>query len=101
MAREKIGVKMREHDVPDHEAVLGRELEVLVDVTLRIDDHRRMGLLVAYEIRGVRQTVEVELLHDHVRSPSTCDGPQPAALDSMGKPAARHSGNPSRIRRAV
>jgi hypothetical protein len=37
----------------------------LLDVTLRIDDDGGLGLLVANQIRGVREAVEIELMQDH------------------------------------
>ena len=44
---DEVGVEVREEDVRDPQAVLGGEREVLIDVALRIDDGRRVRLLVA------------------------------------------------------
>ena len=48
--------------------LLRSERQVLIDVTLRIDDGRRAGRLVGDEIRRVGQAVQVELPEDHARS---------------------------------
>src|SRR5437868_715408 len=69
MAGEEIGVKVRQHDVANVEAVLGSERKVLINVTLRVDDNRGVRALVANEIGGVRQTTQVELLQDHACPP--------------------------------
>ena len=53
------------NDVRDRQAVLGGERQVLLDVALRIDDRRGVRLLVADEIRRVRQAIQVELVQDH------------------------------------
>jgi len=37
----------------------------LLDVALGIDDGRRARLLVAHQVRGVRQAIQVELVEDH------------------------------------
>ena len=69
VAGDEIGVKVRQDDMPNLEAVCAGKGEVLVDVALGIDDDRGVRRLVADEIRGVRQTSEVELLQDHALSP--------------------------------
>jgi hypothetical protein len=43
------------------EIVFAGEGQVLIDVPLRIDDGGCLRLLVADQIRGVRQAIEVEL----------------------------------------
>jgi hypothetical protein len=65
MASDEIGVEMREEDVFDLEFVLGGEGEVLVNIALRVNDGGGGGLLVADEIRGVRQTSKIKLLENH------------------------------------
>ena len=47
VAGDEVGMKVREEDVLDSQAVLGGEREVLIDVALRIDDGGRVRLLVA------------------------------------------------------
>jgi hypothetical protein len=65
VAGDEVGVKMRKEDVLDSQAVFGREGEVLIDITLRIDDRCRVGAGVADEIRSVGQTIQIKLLQDH------------------------------------
>ena len=50
VAGNEVGMEVREEDVLDLETMLGGEREVLIDVTLRIDDRGRVRLLVADEI---------------------------------------------------
>ena len=64
MACDEVGVKMREDDVLDSKRVIGRERKILIDVALRIDDGGGVRLLVADQIRRVRQAGEIELLED-------------------------------------
>ena len=45
-----------------------RERQVLVDVALRIDDGRRPRLLVADQVRRVREAIQIELFQDHRRT---------------------------------
>ena len=60
-------MEVGEDDVRDAEAVLRRTLEIPVDVPLRLHDRRGARLLVAHEIRGVGQAIEIELLENHPR----------------------------------
>ena len=69
VAGEEVGVQVRQEHVRDAQAVLAREREVLLDVALRIDDGGHAGVLVADEIRRVRETVQIELLEDHAAAP--------------------------------
>ena len=71
MPGDEVGVEVREEDVRDPQAVLGGEREVLIDVALRIDDRRRVRLLVADQIRRVREAIQIELLEDHRRDSRT------------------------------
>ena len=68
MAGEEIGVQVGEHDVRDPQPVLLGEGQVLLDVALRIDDRGDPGLLVADDVGGVRQTIQVELLENQLGS---------------------------------
>ena len=45
--------------------MLGGERQVLIAVTLRIDDGRRAGRLVGDQVRRVGQAVQIELLENH------------------------------------
>ena len=65
VAGDEVGVEVGEEDVRDPQAVLGGEGEVLIDVALRVDDGRRVRLLVADEIRRVCEAIQIELLQDH------------------------------------
>ena len=65
VARDEVGVEVREKHVTNRQSLLGRRGQVLLDIALRIDDRRGVRLLVADEIRRVRQTVQVELAQDH------------------------------------
>ena len=93
VAGNEVGVEVREEDVLDPQAMLGGEREVLIDVTLRVDDGRRARLLVADQIRGVREAIQIELLEDH-RSVLACRARVPlfrcrAGGRSAGTAAAR------------
>ena len=65
VAGNEVGMKVREEDVLDFETMLSGEREVLIHVTLRVDDSGRVGLLVADQIRGVREAIQVKLLENH------------------------------------
>jgi hypothetical protein len=62
---DEVGVEVRQEDVRDAQAVLGRHGDVLIDVTLRIDNGSHARRLVADEVRRVREALQVELLEDH------------------------------------
>src|SRR5690349_7564717 len=62
MACDEIGVEVRQEDVLDVKFVLGGEREVLIDVSLGVDDGGLAGCFVADEVRGVGEAAEVELL---------------------------------------
>ena len=53
VAGEEVGVEVGLDDPFDPQPVGGGILEVLVDVALRVDDHRSAGRLVTDEIGGV------------------------------------------------
>ena len=58
-------------NVRDLQFVRGGEGEILIDITLRIDDRRGVRRLVADEIGGVRQAIQIKLLQDHRVAPVT------------------------------
>jgi hypothetical protein len=58
-------MQVGEEDVGDSEMVLVCEREILPDVALRIHHRGDAGLLVADEIRRVREAIQVELVQDH------------------------------------
>src|SRR5438093_12896784 len=66
MAGDEVRVKMREEDVRDLQPVSGGEREVLIDVSLGIDDGSGSARLVRDEIRRVREAIQIELLQNHV-----------------------------------
>ena len=66
MAGDEVGMQMGEEDVADCEAVFVRKSEVQVDVALRIHDSGCAGLLIADQIRCVREAARVEVLEDYV-----------------------------------
>ena len=55
---EEIGMEVRENHVPDSQLMALGEVEVLLDVALRVDNRRRVRVLVADEIRRVRKATE-------------------------------------------
>jgi hypothetical protein len=66
MTGDEIGMKVGQEDVGNMEVVIRREGQILIDVTLRIDDSRVAALLVRDDVGCVRQTVQVKLLEDHL-----------------------------------
>ena len=65
MTRDEIGMEVREEDVRDAKTVIRSERQVLIDVTLRIDDRCQAARLVGNDVRGVSQAVQIELSQDH------------------------------------
>ncbi|MGB0097145.1 MAG: hypothetical protein WBP81_31965 [Solirubrobacteraceae bacterium] len=65
MARDEVRVEMGEKHMADLAAQPVSVLEVLLDVPLRVDNRGDAAVLIGDQIRGVRQTAEVELLQDH------------------------------------
>ena len=61
----EVGVEVREEHVLDAQPVLGGEREVVIDVTLRVDHRGAVRLLVADQVRGVGEAIQVELLQNH------------------------------------
>jgi len=66
MTRDEIGVKVRQEDVHDAEVVIRRKRQVLIDVTLRIDDGGRAAFFVGNDVRRMREAVQIKLFEDHV-----------------------------------
>src|SRR5262249_21161101 len=67
MTGDEVGVEVGEEDVRDAQAVRVGEGQVLIDVALRGDDGCGAGLLVADQVRRVREAIQIELVEDHVR----------------------------------
>ena len=65
MAREEVGVKVRQEDMTNRKSAGLRVFEILFDVALRIDDDSDAGLFVADEVRGVRQATQIVLFQQH------------------------------------
>ena len=65
VAGEEVSVKVREKYPADVEPVPRGRFDVEIDVTLRIDDDGDPAARIADEIRGVRQTPQIELFEDH------------------------------------
>ena len=63
MAGDEIRVQVGLEDVTDADAVLLRRLQVNLDITLRIDDHRLA--FRGQQVGGVGQTSQVELFEVH------------------------------------
>jgi hypothetical protein len=64
MAAEEVGVQVRLDDSLDRQPRDLGVTQVATDIALRVDDDGAPGRSVPYEIRGVRQTVEVVLRED-------------------------------------
>src|SRR5580692_11182595 len=65
MTGHEVSMEVAEKDVTNLKAKLFGVGQVLLDVSLRIDDDGGPALLIAEQIGGVRQTSEVVLLQDH------------------------------------
>jgi hypothetical protein len=79
VAGNEVGMEVREKDVLDSQTMLGGEREVLIHVTLRVDNSGRVRLLVADEIRGVREAIQIKLLQDHWSAPSSRHDGEPSS----------------------
>ena len=75
MAGQKIRMKVRQKDIADVQAVSLGVVQVLLDVALRVHDHRRPRLLIRDEVGGVCQAPKVVLFqkHRHLLYPSGTD----------------------------
>lgn len=67
--RKEVGVDMSFEDPLDVEAFCFCLLEVHPDIASRVDDDRPPSLLVADQIRRVRETSEIVLSEDQLASP--------------------------------
>ena len=66
MPSDEIGVEVGQKHVREPAVEPVRVLDVLVNITLRIDHRRDPTALVGHQIRGVSQAAEVVLLEDHL-----------------------------------
>jgi hypothetical protein len=69
MAGDEIGMEMGEEDMLDLEVLIGCEIEIVVDVSLRVDDGGDARGFIGDQIGSVGETIEVELLEDHAGPP--------------------------------
>jgi hypothetical protein len=65
MPCEKVGVKVRQKDVADMDAEPLGIVQILLDITLWVDDDGGMAGLVGQQVRGVGETAEIVLLEEH------------------------------------
>ena len=70
MSGEEIGVKVSEKDVLDSEAGFLSVGQILLDVSLRIDDDPSRRSFIAEQIGGVRETAQVILFQDNRNPPA-------------------------------
>ena len=70
MAGDEVGVEVAEEDVADLKTKPFGVGDILMDVSLRIDDDGGLALLITEQIGGVCQASEVVLLQDHRSSMS-------------------------------
>jgi len=66
MTGNEIGVKVGQEHVGNAEVMIRRERQILIDVTLRIDHGSGAALFVGNDVGRVRETVQIELLEDHL-----------------------------------
>ena len=71
MASDEVRVEMGKKNVVDVEFVALSGFEIALDVALRVYDGRGTRSFVADEVRSVRETIEVELLEDHLANLGT------------------------------
>jgi hypothetical protein len=64
MSGDEIGVEMSQEYMFDRQRMFGGKRNVLVGIALRVNDSGGGALLVADEVRRVRQAWQVELLED-------------------------------------
>ena len=69
VARHVVGVVVRLEDVLDVDAEVAREMQVLLDLELRVDHRRDAGVLVADEVRRTPEVVVGDLAKDHASRP--------------------------------
>jgi hypothetical protein len=73
MPGDKIRMKVRQDHVLDLERVLGGKRNVLVGVSLRVNDGRCPPGLVPNQVGSVRQARQIELFEDHAAPSSLTD----------------------------
>jgi len=61
----KISMEMSKENVTDREPMLLGVLEVLPDITLRINDYSGLACFISDEIRGMREAPQIVLFEDH------------------------------------
>ena len=69
VARDVVGVVVRLEDVLDVDAEVARQVQVLLDLELGIDDGRDAGVLVTHEIGRTSEVVVGDLAEDHASRP--------------------------------
>jgi hypothetical protein len=69
---DEVRVHVGQEHVLDPAAELLGVIEVLLDVTLRVDDRGAASHLIGDQVGGVRQAAEVVLLEDHDPEPLGC-----------------------------
>ena len=62
---DEVGVKMGQEHMGDVQLVARGEVEILVDVPLWVHNGRGLRGVVADQVRGMRQAIQIELLEDH------------------------------------
>src|SRR5919204_5438099 len=91
VAGEVVGVVVRLEHVPDLEVVLAREVEVLLDLPLRVDDRRLAA--VGDHVRGTAEILVQHLPEEHLGAWAAClepARPLPCPLgEVVGLPRAR------------
>ncbi len=69
VAGDVVGVVVRLEDVLDVHAEVARQVQVLVDLELGVDDSRDPGVLVTDEVRRASEVVVGDLAEDHASRP--------------------------------
>src|SRR5688572_5470181 len=101
---DKVGMEVRKEDVADRQAMAIRLIPVLLCVASWIDNDRRAGLLVADEIRRMRETIEIELFENHFRSsevPGSGFRFRGSGTGTGTEPIHRSTGAPTRFPHSV
>jgi hypothetical protein len=80
MAGDEVRMEVREDRVSDPQTVRGGIGQVLIDVTLGVDDSSHPAALVRHEVGRVGEATEVVLLEDHL---SKCRGGACSALGAI------------------
>jgi hypothetical protein len=65
VSRDEIGVQVRQNHVRNSQLMFTRKFHIPVDVPLRIHHRRNARLLVSNQVRGMCQTIQIELFEDH------------------------------------